>query len=72
MARYEVRCEVEVPEEIATQVTEEQVEDWARFNLNENGELRDNPLQDLQLQAVSFTVEVVKLGIEQRLNRGKF
>jgi hypothetical protein len=69
MARYEVRCEVEVPDTI--QVTEEQVEDWARFNLYENGELCNNPLQDLNLVAVGFTVEVTCLGMEQRLNREK-
>ncbi len=59
MARYEVRCEVEIPD--TTQVTEEQVEDWARFNLYENGELRDNPLQDRDLVAMDWTVKVKSL-----------
>ncbi len=59
MARYELRCEVEIPDTI--QVTEEQVEDWARFNLYENGELRDNPLQDLNLVAVGWTVKIKRL-----------
>jgi len=56
MARYEVRCEVEVPDEL--QVPDKQIEEWVRFSLN-IGELRcDNPLQDRDFEAAPFTVEV--------------
>lgn len=56
MARYVVRCEVEVPDQY--QATTEQVEDWARFELRENGHLIDNPLSKVEFEAVAFTVEV--------------
>lgn len=56
--RYEITCEVDVPDCIGVNVTEKQVEDWARFNLNENGELRDNPLQDIEFKAMDFSVRV--------------
>ena len=59
MARYEVRCEVEVPDDI--QVTEEQVEDWARFNFGVTALEDSNPLKDLDLEAVAFTTRVRRL-----------
>jgi hypothetical protein len=70
MARYEVRCEVEVPDELGA--TEKQVEDWVRFNLHENGSLGPSPIQNRDFEAVPFSVEVQKIGIQQRLNREKF
>lgn len=60
MARYEVRCDVEVPD--AIQVTEEQVEDWAAFYLNATGSLLGaNPLHDTDFEAVPFTVRARRL-----------
>jgi hypothetical protein len=59
MPRYEVRCEVEVPEVIGA--TDQQVEDWACFELHENSMLRDNPLSHVDFEAVPFTVRVKRL-----------
>jgi hypothetical protein len=59
MSRYEVRCEVEIPDTI--EVTEEQVEDWAAFYLNATGSLLGtNPLHDLDFDAVAYTVRARK------------
>lgn len=56
MARYEVRCEVRIPDEI--QVTDQEVKEWAKFSLLEAFELKDNPLGDLDFMAMPGTVEV--------------
>jgi hypothetical protein len=58
MARYEVRCEVEVPDVIAAQVQYRQIEDWVRFNLHVRGYLEPSPIQDLELEAVAGSVQV--------------
>ena len=58
MARYEVRCEVDVPDEIASQVSFNQISDWVRFNLHENSSLGPSPIQNLDLEAVPFSVDI--------------
>ena len=61
MARYEVRCEVDVPDELASQMSVDQIYDWVRFNLHENGSLGPSPIQNLDLEAVPFSVEIVEV-----------
>ena len=58
MARYEVRCEVEVPDELGA--TDTQVLAWVRFNLNENGILEPSPIQEREFEPVPFSVEVTR------------
>ena len=61
MARYEVRCEVEVPDKLSA--TDEEVVDWVRFNLGAIGSLGPSPLQHRDFQAVPFSVEVTRTRI---------
>jgi len=53
--RYYVDFEIEVP----CFVTDEQVEDWVRFEASKSGSLSlSNPLVDRDLEALWFTVRV--------------
>ena len=55
MARYRIELEVEVPDE----VTDDEVYDWARFNLGENGRLAAaNPLIRHPLEAIFSSVQI--------------
>jgi len=74
MARYEVRCEVEVPDEFGA--TDKEVEDWVGYNLKDYGRVgpffRVSPIQNRAFDSLPFTVRVEKIGRSQRLNRERF
>ena len=53
---YEIKCEVDIPDNLGT--TCQEVEDWVRFNLNENGSLGPSPIQEYPFEARAFSVRV--------------
>ena len=53
---YEIHCLVDVPDDLGA--TEEQVEEWVRFNLNENGRLGPSPIQNRGFEADAFSVRI--------------
>lgn len=63
MARYEVRCEVEVPDEL--NATDKQVQEWVTFELHETCMMESSPLSSREFSAVRFSVEVTLLPIRQ-------
>ena len=57
MVKYKIECVVEVPDD----VSEDDVHEWARFQLNENGRLDgSNPLVHTELEAIFPSVEVTR------------
>jgi len=62
MTKYKIECEVEVPDD----VSEDDVYEWARFELKENGSLDvSNPLCHTELEALSLTVDLRRLTKKQ-------
>lgn len=58
MTRYRIRCVVEVPDGMS----EDDVYEWVRFELHENGQLDgNNPLVNTELEAMFRTVEIEQL-----------
>jgi hypothetical protein len=52
----QVTFKVELPDE-AQQCTTEEITDWLRFNVNENGILGHSPISDCELNPMPFSVE---------------
>ena len=56
MALISVKFDVEIPDEIASKCTNEQIEEWLCYSLNETGTLHFSPIQDSELEAKFNTV----------------
>jgi hypothetical protein len=52
----QVTFRIKLPDE-AEQCTPDQITEWLRFNLNENGFLAPSPVSDCEMTPVPFSVE---------------
>jgi hypothetical protein len=57
MARIKAEVQVNIPDDIARQCSDAQIQEWVRFNLHENGLLLPSAIQDLEFKGVAFTAQ---------------